>query len=65
MRSAPDVEATILVGWERTSKFPLLTLAGNLTISLAAALATYEVIEASKAERDILGAWGYPFGGVQ
>ena len=34
-------------------------------MSVAAALLTYEVIEASPAERQFLATAGFPFGGIQ
>jgi len=37
----------------------------RMTLSIAAALATYEVIEATPEEREALQRTGFPFGGVQ
>ena len=36
-----------------------------MTISLAAALGDYEVIDATPEERQVLQQWGHPFGGLQ
>lgn len=45
--------------------FPMVRVEGGLQLSLEAALANYEVTEASAEEREILQRWGHPFGGVQ
>ena len=44
---------------------PAVRTADGLALSLAAALDTYDVIEASAEERAVLVRWGHPFGGVQ
>jgi hypothetical protein len=45
--------------------FPMVRMEGGLQLSLEAALANYEVMEATTEERAILQQWGHPFGGVQ
>ena len=60
-----DIPARLVPGGDPTHGSPMVRVAGGLQLSLEAAFQTYEVIEASAEERQILEEWEYMFGGVQ
>jgi len=60
-----EIPARLVPGGDPTHGFPMVRLEGGLQLSLEAALRTYELVEASAEERQILEEWEYIFGGVQ